>query len=74
MLDDPSPLSIESTCTEIKHWKASPFAIGQVSVTWEEQCTLEHCCCSQQSCREDVDATVASTVAAWCVPSWLLDE
>lgn len=53
-LDDPSPLSIEST--KIKHWKESPFAVGQVGVTWEEECTSEHFCCDQQCCREDVDA------------------
>lgn len=53
-LDDPSPLSIESA--KIQHWRESPFAVGQVGVTWEEECTSEHLCCDQQCCRDDVDA------------------
>lgn len=72
-LDDPSddtnnnnnlaPLSIEDRYEEerknskLKHWKESPFAVGAVGISWEDECNPENgknCC--QQCCSEDVDS------------------
>lgn len=67
-LDDPSsddsnmdPLSIEDRYEEekkmakIKHWKESPYAVGAVGVTWEDECVTDRGCC-EQCCSEEVDA------------------
>jgi hypothetical protein len=50
------PLSIDSMCPKMKHWKESPFAVGAVGVTWDEECSLKRSSCDQQCCREDIDA------------------
>lgn len=69
-LDDPSgdesnlePLSIEDRyeverkAAKLKHWKESPFAVGAVGISWEDELSREgnNGCC-QQCCSEEVDA------------------
>lgn len=56
-LEDPNVSSLNIDYDgKIKNWKESPFAVGAVGVTWEEECAADKACCAQQCCNDDVDA------------------
>jgi hypothetical protein len=56
-LDIDQQYEVERKNAKLKHWQESPFAVGAVKVTWEEECRDHNgngCC--QQCCSEEVDA------------------
>lgn len=53
------PMSLEARYEQerknakIKHWRESPFAVGIVTPSWEEEQSI--CCCNTSYCKEDID-------------------